>query len=65
MEMWIYLEEKKYHNYSYFKANDEAGSKLIAEKLLSILDNGDILLLKGSHSMALETIIPLLEGGEE
>lgn len=60
-----YLEENKYHNYSYFKANDEAGSKLIAEKLLSILDNGDILLLKGSHSMALETIIPLLEGGEE
>lgn len=60
-----YFEENHYHNYSYFKANDEAGSKLIAEKLLSILDNGDILLLKGSHSMALETIIPLLEGGEE
>ena len=58
-----YLEENHYHNYSYFKANDEAGSKMIAEKLLSILDNGDILLLKGSHSMALETIIPLLEGG--
>lgn len=58
-----YLEEKSYHNYSYFKANDQAGSKLISEKLLSILDNGDILLLKGSHSMALETIIPLLEGG--
>ncbi len=58
-----YFEENQYHNYSYFKANDEAGSKLIAEKLLSVLDNGDILLLKGSHSMALETIIPLLEGG--
>ena len=60
-----YLEENKYHSYSYFKANDEAGSKQIAEKLLSVLDNGDILLLKGSHSMALETIIPLLEGGAE
>ncbi len=60
-----YFEENHYHNYSYFKANDEAGFKLIAEKLLSILDNGDIILLKGSHSMALETIIPLLEGGEE
>ena len=58
-----YLEENKYGNYSYFGANDQAGSEAITDKLLSVLDDGNILLLKGSHSMELEKIIPLLEGG--
>ena len=62
-EAAAYLEENKYGNYSYFGANDQAGSEAIADKLLSVLDDGNILLLKGSHSMELEKIIPLLEGG--
>lgn len=50
----------------YFEKNDEKFYSLAAEKIISFVQNDDVVLLKGSHSMALEKIIPLIEkeGGE-
>jgi UDP-N-acetylmuramoyl-tripeptide--D-alanyl-D-alanine ligase len=54
------LSEKQFANYSYFEANDEESFKRISEKLLSVIADKDTVLLKGSHSMALEKLIPML-----
>ena len=54
------LSEKQFTNYSYFEANDEESFKRISEKLLSVIADKDTVLLKGSHSMALEKLIPML-----
>lgn len=54
------LSEKQFAGYSYFEANDEESFKRISEKLLSVIADNDTVLLKGSHSMALEKLIPML-----
>ena len=48
----------------YFEANDEAFYNSAAEKILSFVEPDALILIKGSHSMALEKIIPLITKGE-
>ena len=51
-------DSSKKNSYSYFENTSEADIKAIAAMLLNILTDEDVLLLKGSHSMALERVIP-------
>lgn len=48
----------------YFENNDEDFYKKSAEQILEFVQNGDLILLKASHSMALEKIIPLIKKEE-
>ena len=44
----------------YYEENNDEFYKKAAEKLLSAAKNNSLILIKGSHSMALEKIIPLI-----
>ena len=48
------------NNAVYFEANDDDFYKAAAEKILSFAKPDALILIKGSHSMALEKIIPLI-----
>ena len=48
------------NNTVYFEANDDEFYKAAAEKILSFAKPDALILVKGSHSMALEKIIPLI-----
>ena len=48
------------NNAVYFEANDDDFYKSAAEKILSFAKPDALILIKGSHSMALEKIIPLI-----
>lgn len=41
--------------------NDDESFARIADKINEIANNNDVILLKGSHSMSLEKIVPLLQ----
>ena len=47
-------------NIVYYETNSEEYFKKISEKIISVAEENDLVLLKGSHSMHLENIIPLL-----
>ena len=50
--------------FCYENKNEESFNE-IAEKINGITEAGDVLLFKGSHSMELEKLIPLITGGEK
>lgn len=49
----------------YFEKNDDAFYEQAADKILSFAGDGDVILIKGSHSMALEKTIPLICGNKQ
>ena len=50
----------------WFEESGENTFTAIAEDINQFADNNDVILLKGSHSMQLEKLVPLLSGsGEE
>ena len=49
---------------NYFETNDEAFYTQAARIILDTAKDGALVLIKGSHSMALEKIIPLIAGEE-
>ncbi|MBO5825460.1 MAG: UDP-N-acetylmuramoyl-tripeptide--D-alanyl-D-alanine ligase [Treponema sp.] len=49
----------------YFKENSEENFAEIANRILALEDEDSVILLKGSHSMAVEQLIPLLVLEEE
>jgi len=49
----------------YFENNDAAFYEAAAQKILSFAKQNALVLFKGSHSMALEKLIPLISGGEK
>lgn len=58
------LEDKA--NSLWFEKNDEATFVKIAEKLNEIAKSDDVIILKGSHSMQLEQLEPLMiKGGNQ
>jgi len=56
-----YLEDKQLFPLLYFKNNDAAFFEEASKKILAFAQDNSLLLIKGSHSMALEKIIPLIE----
>ena len=48
-------------NVIYFEKNDDAFYEAAASKILSFAKDNALLLFKGSHSMALEKLLPLIE----
>lgn len=46
----------------YFESNDEQAIEEIARKIASFASEGDFILLKASHGIALERLVPLLDG---
>lgn len=52
-------------NVIWMEKNDEKAFAQIAEKINEIANNNDVILLKGSHSMALENLVPLLQEDAE
>lgn len=57
----LYLCENGEKDFAYFADGTDENISKLSEALLSVIDDGDVVLLKGSHSMALERIIPLIE----
>ena len=51
------LKEKESLKYEYYENNDKESFTKIADKLLKISSDKDIIVFKGSHSMQLENII--------
>ena len=47
-------------NIAYYENSSEETLKTISEKIISVAEENDLVLLKGSHSMHLENLIPLL-----
>ncbi len=45
----------------YFKENDDEFYKTAAEKILSFAQDNSLILIKASHSMALEKLLPLIQ----
>ena len=49
----------------WFEQKGEETFNQISADINSYAKEGDVILLKGSHSMELEKLIPLMAGGEE
>lgn len=49
----------------YFEKSDETSIKNIADLIKGFAGNGDFILLKASHGIALARLVPLLNGGDE
>lgn len=49
----------------YFENNDQAFYEAAASKILAFAKENALVLFKGSHSMALEKLIPLISGGAQ
>ena len=47
----------------YFEKNDDAFYEAAASKILAFAKENALILFKGSHSMALEKLLPLIEDG--
>ena len=48
----------------YFEASDDSTMKKIAGIVEDFASEGDFILLKASHGIALERLVPLLKGGD-
>lgn len=48
----------------YFENNDDAFYEAAASKILAFAKENALVLFKGSHSMALEKLLPLIQGAE-
>ena len=48
----------------YFEKNDDAFYEAAAAKILAFAKDNALVLFKGSHSMALEKLLPLIQGAE-
>ncbi len=49
----------------YFETSDESSIEKIAGLIKSFASKGDFILLKASHGIALDRLVPLLNGGDE
>ncbi len=56
--------DKKISNAFWFKASDSDSFNEISKIIRSSCNEGDIVLIKGSHSMNLEALVPLITGKE-
>lgn len=61
------LDEKTSVKTVYFEQKDNSVYESIAKEICDFCKDNDVILLKGSHSMALESVIPLISktGGNE
>ena len=51
------LKENNITAYEYYETNSKENFTQIAQNLTKLCQNGDVIVFKGSHSMALENII--------
>ena len=52
-------------NARWFEDSGEKTFNTIVDEINNLADDNDVVLLKGSHSMGLEKLVPLLSGGAE